>query len=213
LDSNSFVRKLESEIRVALSKVGADEMPQKPDLVGLLKIALKNEIEVAEIAAKWMASTRQVDAKVALAIQAGDEAKHYNLIAERLKEMGADLKDYDPFADGYSPYYLHLVGLEGTFQRIAAGQFTTEMIALALNDQFIKLCEAVGDRKTADLYRAVIQGDEERHYRMGRALLEKYCTTPEAQQEAWDSAMAVLRVGGQILEKAKGIGMTHPPGC
>lgn len=213
LDSRSFVKQLESDIKGILSKVGSEKLPETPDLISLLKIALKNEIEVAEIAAKWMASTREVDAKVALAIQAGDEAKHYNLIAERLEDLGADLKDYDPFAKGYSPYYLHLATLDGTIERISAGQFTTEMIATALNDHFMKLCQSQGDRKTAKLYRDIIQKDEKKHYEMGKALLEKYCTTPEAQQKARDSAMKILEVGGQILGKAKELGITHPPGC
>jgi hypothetical protein len=46
----------------------------------LLAGALKKELEAAEEAAVWMASERDVDVKLALARQCGDEARHYRLI-------------------------------------------------------------------------------------------------------------------------------------
>src|ERR687888_929157 len=62
----------------------------------LLKIALKNELEATELAARWLVSTADVDIKLALARQAGDEAKHYRLIAEHLRELDVELRDFDP---------------------------------------------------------------------------------------------------------------------
>ncbi len=50
------------------------------EMVHLLKIALRNELEASELAAFWMSSTPEVDVKLGFARQAGDEAKHYRLI-------------------------------------------------------------------------------------------------------------------------------------
>ena len=39
----------------------------------------------------------------ALARQSGDEAKHYRLIADHLQQLGVDLSDFDPLAQGFGP--------------------------------------------------------------------------------------------------------------
>ena len=43
------------------------------------------------------------------------------------------------------------------------------------------LCDRLGDHETARLYRDVIQPEEVEHHRLGRAVLERLCTTPETQ--------------------------------
>src|ERR671932_483031 len=125
-------------------------------LEALLKIALKNELEATELAARWLVTTDDVDLKLALARQAGDEAKHYRLIATHLQELGIDLHGFDPLAQGYGPLFNYLDTLTDPVERTAAGQFTREAIAVVKNQQFIEWCEANGHRATADLYRNVI---------------------------------------------------------
>src|SRR5688572_25986330 len=84
------------------------------EVVTLLKLALKSEIEASELAGYWMPTTPEMDVKLALAQQCGDEMKHYQLICERLRELGEDVSQLDPLADGYSPLYQYLRGLRGT---------------------------------------------------------------------------------------------------
>src|SRR5689334_4792772 len=93
--------------------------PQK-----LLEIALANEINVSELAAMWMPSSRELDVKLAFARQAGDEAGHFQLVADRLAALGFDLAAYQP--PTASPLFEYLRGLTGTVERIAAGLFTLE---------------------------------------------------------------------------------------
>ena len=50
----------------------------------MLQVALANEISVSELAAAWMSNTPEVDVKIAFARQAGDEAGHFELVADRL---------------------------------------------------------------------------------------------------------------------------------
>src|SRR5206468_9147997 len=62
-----------------------------PDAKRLLEVALANEINVSELAAAWTPSTPELDVKVAFARQAGDEAGHFQLVADRLSALGFDV--------------------------------------------------------------------------------------------------------------------------
>ena len=95
MDAEAFVRDLDAKNQELLQRL-APESTLKPEVEGdltvvnLLKVALKNEIEATESAARWLATTAEIDVKLALARQVGDEAKHYRLIADRLQELGFD---------------------------------------------------------------------------------------------------------------------------
>src|SRR6266446_3372989 len=102
--SSQFVEEIEQFITVKLSTLDLiKEMPigavDRSEIVRRLKMALKNELEASEIAAVWMPTTPEVEVKLALARQVGDEAKHYKLIEEHLKKMGVDLAGFNPSAD------------------------------------------------------------------------------------------------------------------
>src|SRR5215468_10797401 len=99
------------------------------DAAQLLQVALANEINVSELAAAWMPTTPEVDVKIAFARQAGDEAGHFQLVAERLASLGFDV---DAFRPGDNPLFAYMKGLAGTVERVAAGLFTLESIAYAV---------------------------------------------------------------------------------
>jgi hypothetical protein len=180
----------------------------------LLKVALKNEIEATEIAARWLVTTDDVAVKLALARQVGDEAKHYRLIAERLGALGIDADALDPLAGGYGPLFRYLDTLTTTVERVAAGQFTREAIAVVKNRQFIEFCERVGDKDTAALYRDTIEPDERYHHELGRRLLLGLATTPEAQAAAARAAARTLELAEELQNKALATaGIHHAPGC
>src|SRR4029453_4630674 len=180
----------------------------------LLKIALKNELEATELAARWLVSTDDVDIKLALARQAGDEAKHYRLIVEHLNELGVDLQGFDPLAQGYGPLFNYLDTLTDPVERIAAGQFTREAIAVVKNQQFIEWCEANGHQPTADLYRNIIQRDEAYHHQLGRDILLRLATTPGVQERASQAATRTLELAEELQHLAlTKMGVHHAPGC
>ncbi len=178
-----FVAQLDEANQAVLRRL-EPEATLKPEVTGtlnvtnLLKVALKNEIEATEIAARWLVATTDVEVKMAFARQAGDEAKHYRMIAERLGELGFDARSFDPLAQGFGPLFKYLDSLETTVERVAAGQFTREAIAVVKNRQFIEFCDRAGDRLTATLYREIIEPDERFHHQLGRSLLLKLATTP-----------------------------------
>jgi CheY-like chemotaxis protein len=219
MDAETFVRELDARNQELLRRL-APESTLKPEVEGdltvvnLLKVALKNELEATESAARWLATTREVDVKLALARQVGDEAKHYRLVADRLRELGFDARDFDPVATGYGPLFQYLDGLRTTVERVAAGQFTREAIAIVKNRQFIAFCEAAGDEATARLYRDVIEPDERHHHELGRRLLLRYATTPEAQEAARRAATRTLELAEELQGAAlRSAGIHHAPGC
>ena len=218
LRAEEFVAALAEENHAALERLGdlsrAGETPEALTVPRLLRVALKNEFEASELAAIWMASTPELDIKLALARQVGDEARHYRLISERLAVLGVDASLIDPREGGYSPLFEYLRSLEGAASRVAAGQFTREGIALVRNQCFIEFCESAGDPETAALYRDTIQPDEQHHHELGRVLLATYGTTDEAQNLARQAASRTIELAEEIQEMARlKAGIMRAPGC
>jgi len=218
ITGEEFVAALNHENQEALDRLGrlssAGEPPQELSIDRLLRVALKNELEASEIAAVWMATTSELDVKLAFARQAGDEARHYRLISDRLKDLGVDADAIDPREGGYSALFEYLRQLQSTTARVAAGQFTREAIAVVRNQCFIDFCEARGDHQTASLYRDIIQPDEKHHHELGWKLLERYATNDNEQQVARQAAGHTLELAEEIQEMARlKAGISRAPGC
>ncbi len=219
MTAEEFVIELDRRNQTILKRL-EPESTLTPEVAGdltvlnLLKVALKNEIEATEIASRWLVTTDDVEVKMAFARQAGDEAKHYRIIADRLRELGFDAHGFNPIAKGYGPLFRYLDTLESTVERVAAGQFTREAIAVVKNRQFIEFCERAGDRITATLYRDVIEPDEYFHHQLGRSLLRRFATTPETQALASGAAALTLSLAEELQQAAlKTAGIHHAPGC
>jgi bacterioferritin (cytochrome b1) len=218
MESRDFIAELDGLVKERLDRLGQAASAAEPGAaIGvreLLGAALKKELEASEEAALWMVSEADVDVKLALARQCGDEAKHYRLIEARLRELGADPSKIQPLAEGYSPMFAYLKSLGTTVERVAAGQFTREALAQVHNQVFIEYCEAKGDLETARLYREVIQPDEGHHHATGRRLLERLATTAEDQARARKAAERTLEIAGEIQEMVRlKKGIARAPGC
>jgi hypothetical protein len=217
--AEEFVEKLDAQNATLLRQLAPaatlePEVEGDLTVVNLLKVALKNELEATEIAARWLVRTDEVDVKLAFARQVGDEAKHYRLIADRLRALGFDASSFDPLARGYGRLFEYLASLETTVERVCAGQFTREAIAIVKNRQFIEFCERAGDAETASLYRDVIEPDERYHHGLGRRLLLRLATTPEAQDAAERAARRTLELADELQRAALVTGgIHHAPGC
>jgi len=219
MDPASFVAQLSSENDSILNRLKPAEALTAEaggDLTirNLLRVALRNELEASEIAALWMPSANGADLKLALARQSGDEARHYRLIAERLGKLGDDLAGFDPLAQGYSPMFRYLGSLQSDVERVAAGQFTREAIALVKNSQFIELCERGGDTETASLYRSIIQPDEQFHHELGRRFLERLALDEVSQDLARSARLRTIELAEELQTLAYQRGkIHHAPGC
>jgi 1,2-phenylacetyl-CoA epoxidase catalytic subunit len=219
MTAEEFVADLDADNQTLLRALEPDAT-LKPEVDGplnvpnLLKVALRNELEATEIAARWLVSSDDVALKLALARQVGDEAKHYRLIAERLGQLGIDAGALDPLAGGFGPLFNYLDTLTTSVERVAAGQFTREAIAVVKNRQFIDFCERVGDKATAALYRDTIEPDERYHHELGRRLLLRLATSSESQAAARAAAARTLALADELQKKALATaGIHHAPGC
>jgi bacterioferritin (cytochrome b1) len=228
MDTADFLRELDQSVSDRLRRIAENSAAAEPgDAIGipeLLATALRKELEATEEAAMWLASETDIEVKLALARQCGDEAKHYRLIEERLRQLsqisGAEPRPHidrqiqNPLEGGYSPMYAFLKTLETTVERVAAGQFTREALAKVHNQAFIDYCEAKGDPDTARLYRDIIQPDEGFHHELGRKLLARLATTPEAQERARKASARTLDIAEEIQEISRlKKGIARAPGC
>jgi uncharacterized ferritin-like protein (DUF455 family) len=217
MDAVAFVQELEAfkaERLAPIVRAGETSLAgdSPVDAKQLLQIALANEISVSELAAAWMPSTPEIDVKIALARQAGDEAGHFKLIAERLAALGFDLAAFRAPAE--TPLFQYLKGLSTTVERIAGGLFTLESIAYGVNENFMAFCDLCGDAETVRIYREYIQPDERAHQELGNRLLAKYATTPEGQRAARETVARVLEISAAArAQAAERIGSACFPGC
>jgi uncharacterized ferritin-like protein (DUF455 family) len=217
--AEAFVKELGEHVEERLAtldllnetEIGAAD---RSEVIRRLKMALRNELEASELAAIWIATTPETEIKLALARQAGDEARHYNLIEKHLQKMGVDLTGFNPAADGYGPMFNLLRDFGSTIERVAGAHFTREALALKKNEQFIEFCEQAGDRDTAELYRAHIQPDEGWHVDIGRRVLSRYATSSDLQEKARKAVEAVLDLAVKIQRKqVQEMKVSHAPGC
>ena len=218
MTGEEFCQELEEEVYASLGRIAGASAAHEPasnvTIASMLIGALKNELEASEEAALWISTTPEIDVKLALARQCGDEAKHYRLIEERLRQMGQDPSTIDPLAEGYSPMFQYLRNLGSTVERLAAGQFTREGLAQERNRVFIDYCKAKSDVETANLYEEIIQPDEGYHHELRRRLLPKYADTPEKQELARQAALKTLQLAEELQEIARlRIGLSRTPGC
>ncbi len=222
MDGREFVEKLKAESEQWLAKLdatptvaaqGRTPAGATAALAGLVKMALKNEMEAAEIAAEWVATTPELDAKLALARHAGDEARHYQLLAEKAQALGIRLEGFDPL-NPPSPVLAYLRTLGTTIERIAAALVAREAMGARRNGQFLMFLEGIGHREMAQLYRDIINPDEERHHQAGCRVLALLAVTDEEQEAARRAARRLLEIGDQARTAAiEKTGAPVVPGC
>jgi uncharacterized ferritin-like protein (DUF455 family) len=214
METEAFLADMDRLVGEALAHVRkTPEGPASaPPIPVLLQIALRNELEASEEAALWMTTEQDLEVKLALARQCGDEAKHYRLIEQRLSALG--VRPPSGPVHAFGPMFRHLASLQTTVERIAAGPFAREALAQARNQAFIEYCEAMGDAETAKLYREVIQPDESFHHQLGRNLLRSFARSSEAQSLARQAALGTLALAEELQETVRlERGLVKVPGC
>jgi len=210
MDPQAFVDELSNLVSAKLVTITQPKTEgPDPEIATLLQIALNNELEAAEEAALWIAGEADLEVKLALMRQCGDEAKHYRLIEKRLEELGTK-----PIPPTRSAMFGFLATLPTTAERLAAGPFAREALAQARNEVFASYCEAKGDQSTARLYREIIQPDEAHHHALGKKLLPRF-VTGEADQAraraAVERTLAIADEAQQIAHLKRGL--SRLPGC
>lgn len=216
MEPSAFVSELEAfkterlSAMMAAGRASLDVTAGDP--LDLLRVALANEISVAELAAVWIPTTSETDVKIAFARQAGDEAGHFMLVSERLEALGFDASKFVAPPD--NALFAYLKSLVSTVERVAAGLVTLESIAYGVNENFMALCASRGDDETVRIYREYIQPDERAHQALGQTLLAKYAVTDEQQAVARATVVRVIEIATAArAQAATKLGTACFPGC
>jgi len=147
------------------------------ELIEYLSFQAYYELRAAQFIGRWLSDTPERDAFVLLAQQVEDEANHYEYCMRALTRRGVTSIDtwkpepeWEEWIDVWYPS-----GAD-TIERVAAHNLTGEMGACQAFLE-IKPRLPVDVQKTFDR----IIPDEQFHMRLGRQVIEKYCTNDDAR--------------------------------
>jgi hypothetical protein len=204
LDPEGFVHELDRELLRSLARLGEQArsaVPAAAPVIELLVAALRDEIETAEIAALWLTDEPDLDLRLGLARQVGDEARHFELIADRIRALGSD-PAADPRTRAHSPLFRYLRGLQTPAERLAAG-LAREAVARMRNALLAQICEGRGDPETAHLCREAVGPDEVRHLDFCRRELPRYALTLEDQEAARRAVARTLQLAEEAADPSR----------
>ncbi len=202
-DPELFVEELSRQLAEASGRAAA--APERaPSTAEALAAVLREKIETSEVAALWMAGEFELDLKLAFARLCGDQARHYRLLADRLRALDAAAARLDPLARGHTPLFRYLKSLETPAERLAAGLLARQGLAQARSAALGELCLAQGDEETARLQREVVGPEEAEHRELGRRLLVRFALTPEDQERARRALARSLQLSEDRREPGRG---------
>ncbi|HVP68485.1 MAG TPA: ferritin-like domain-containing protein [Anaeromyxobacteraceae bacterium] len=193
---DEFAAAFEAELVRALAHLLQPDPPVARDdepIEELLVAALRDELEAAEVAASWMADETDLDLELGLARQVGDGARHYRLVADRLRQLGIEPDGIDPRARGHSHGYRYLKGLGTAAERLAANAVRGALARLR-NALVARACEAHGDGETARLFREIVDADEAWHLDFARRMVARHAVTAEDQERARHALARTLKL-------------------
>ncbi|MBC8131725.1 MAG: hypothetical protein H7X95_01990 [Deltaproteobacteria bacterium] len=163
-----------------------------------LRLAMKDVIEVAEVAALWFVDCDDLAMKIGFAEQCGSAAAHYRLISERIASLGAEA--FDPRNGGYSRFFGFLRSLQTPEERAAAGLVTLRTFNMGRLTVFAELCEERGDADTAALFRDQIAADERRVFDIGWRILIANGATEESQARGRRAAFRIVELAAEAAD-------------
>jgi bacterioferritin (cytochrome b1) len=204
VDPEAFVHELERDLLRTLARLGEQSrtaIPASAPVTDILASALRDGIETAEIAALWLTDEPDLDLRLGLARQVGDEARHFEAFADRIRALGSD-PAADPRTRAHSPVFRYLRGLQTPAERLAAG-LAREGVARLKNALLAQICEGRGDAETARLCRDVVGPDEVRHLDFCRRELPRYALTFEDQEAARRAVARTLQLAEEAADPSR----------
>ncbi|MES1204883.1 MAG: hypothetical protein ABUS79_03005 [Pseudomonadota bacterium] len=177
--------------KAALGKEGLE-------VVDFLRLAMKDAIEVAEVAALWFVDCEDLAMKIGLAEQCGRAARHHHLIADRIAALGGT--PFDPRSGGYSRFFGFLRSLQTPEERAAAGLVTLRTFNIGRLSVFAELADDCGDAETAGIFRQHIISDERLVFDSGWRMLLAAASTEESQARARRSAFRIVELAAEAAD-------------
>jgi uncharacterized ferritin-like protein (DUF455 family) len=143
-----------------------------------------NELRSVELIAAWIPWVPERELRDLLPRQLEDEQRHYQLLRQRLRELGEDPDAYEPLPEWQALFdWLVACRQRPTVEKLAMFQFAGETQSCDGFETLIRLARDL-DPETAELYRTQILPDEYRHAAIGRRALLLLADTPEGQARA-----------------------------
>jgi hypothetical protein len=200
--ADTFVAELDSKnqpsTRRVISALNDGLAREGVEVADALRMALKASIEVAEVAAIWIADCDDLEMKLSLAEQCGDGARQCRRLSARLVALG--VPDYDPRNGGYSKLFAFLRSLQTQEERASAGYVTGKALSIARLEALGAFCSSKGDEESARLLSTDFLDEERRYYDEGRRMLIASTATEESQARARRAAYRTLELAGETVE-------------
>ena len=205
-DASTYVSELESKhqdsFRQLVAAFIAGVNKESFSVTDVLKLETRAVVEAIEVAALWLPDSEELEMKMALASRAGECARHYGLLGDRLAALGVPPGSYDARYGGYSKLFAFFRSLQTTEERAAAGFLTLGGINLLRFAALAQWCEERGDAETAALYRGPLGEDEQRHVNEGRKMLVTVVASEESQARARRTTYRTIELVGELQDAA-----------
>ena len=206
VDAATYVSELESKhqdsFRQLVAAFTAALAKENCGVVDLLKLEMRGVVEAIEVAALWLPDSEELEMKLALAARAGDCARHFHLLGERLQANGVSPTSFDARHGGYSKLFAFFRSLQTTEERAAAGFLTLGGVNMTRFEALAQWCQERGDGETAALYRGRLFEDEQRHVSEGRQLLVTVAANEESQARARRTTYRTVELVGELQDPA-----------
>jgi hypothetical protein len=188
VEAASYVSELESKhlesFRQVVAAFLATLTKENFSVTDVLKLEMRAVVEAIEVAALWLPDSEALEMKIALGTRAGDCARNFHVLGDRLTALGVPLSTFDARHGGYSKLFAFFRSLQTTEERAAAGFLTQSGLNLTRFEALAQWCQERGDGETAALYKTRLIEDEQRHLDAGRGLLVGVVESEESQARA-----------------------------
>jgi hypothetical protein len=204
VDAASYVSELESKhldsFRRVVAAYTVTLAQENFSVADVLKLEMRGVVEAIEVAALWLPDSDDLSMKIALATRAGDCARHFQLLGERLEAIGVSPTSFDARHGGYSKLFAFFRSLQTTEERAAAGFLTLGGLNLTRFEALAQWSHEHGDADTAALYRTRLIEDEQRHLDAGRGLLVGVAESEESQARARRATYRTVEVVSELQD-------------
>jgi hypothetical protein len=146
----------------------------------VMKSRYFNELRAGEVFGSWLRGFADLEVKLQFMEAIGEEARHSQLLAERIRALGGDPFDYEP-VPGQIAMFNAFAGLQDTVERVAAFSLAGEGVA----DYLIELMlDAPNVPEWLKAPYRTIHEDEAEHGNYPAEVIARLATTEESQRRA-----------------------------
>jgi hypothetical protein len=201
-DAETFIRDFHTKNQASLERhlvnLRAAIAKENLETLDFVRLAMKDAIESAEVAALWFVDCDDLAMKIGFAETCGAAAGHHRLLATRLAALGAE--PFDPRQGGYSRFFGFLRSLTTPEERSSAGEVTLRTFHLGRLAIFAELARDHGDTETAELLGTRIADDERHVMDAGWQSLLGHAPTEECQARARRAAFRIVELAGEVVD-------------